>query len=316
MNKKTFTILMVIVLALVSVVPLGVTAQDEETRVFYWISHGQAGDAIWDTAIAAAERAGEDLGVEVRTSFHSADVPSHIEAFQAAIAAGADGIATSAPAPDALIEVVAQAKEAGIPVVFFNTDDPNTARDAYVGGDLMAVGQSWANYLVDNGLVESGDFVYMPVEVPGASYQVLETEGIASVFDPLGIEYEVVDAKYDQAQASVNLTDYLVANIDDVDAIIALGDIVAAQISFVFGELGVEPGTIPVVGWGNSAQTAQAVKDGYVNAATFQFPDAQGYMPIVILNQAADGQAIGYDILTFALYDAASADFYIELFSQ
>ena len=316
MSKRIIAVLMVVILALIVIAPAGVTAQDEQPRVFYWISHGQAGDAIWDTAIAAAERAGEDLGVEVRTSFHSADVPSHIEAFQAAIAAGADGIATSSPAPDALIDVVAQAKAAGIPVVFFNTDDPNTGRDAYVGGDLMAVGQSWANYLVDNGLVEAGDFVYMPVEVPGASYQVLETEGIASVFDPLGIKYDVVDAKYDQVQASVNLTDYLVANVGNVDAIIALGDIVAAQISFVFNELGIEPGSIPVVGWGNSAQTAQAVKDGYVNAATFQFPDAQGYMPIVLLNLAADGQAIGYDIQTQALYTADNADFYIELFSK
>ena len=315
MHKRIITILMLIVLVLVCIAPAGVTAQDKP-KVFYWISHGQAGDAIWDTAIAAAERAGEDLGVEVRTSFHSADVPSHIEAFQAAIAAGADGIATSSPAPDALIDVVAQAKAAGIPVVFFNTDDPNTARDAYVGGDLWAVGRSWANYLVDNGLVKEGDFVYMPVEVPGASYQVLETEGIASIFDPLGIKYDVVDAKYDQVQASVNLTDYLVANIDKVDAIIALGDIVAAQISFVFNELGIEPGSIPVVGWGNSAQTAQAVKDGYVNAATFQFPDAQGYMPIVLLNLYAEGQAIGYDIQTQALYTADKADFYIQLFSN
>ena len=114
----------------------------------------------------------------------------------------------------------------------------------------------------------------------------------------------------------MNLTDYLIANADEVDAIIALGDIVAAQIMQVFMELGIEPGTIPVVGWGNSAQTAQAVKDGYVNAATFQFPDTQGYMPIVMLNLAADGQALGYDILTQGLYTADNADFYIELFSE
>ena len=314
MNKKTSLILLVIVLALGALAPASITAQDDEL-VFYWISHGQAGNVIWDTAIAGAERAGEDLGVEVRTSFHSNDVSSHLEAFQAAIAAGADGIATSSPNPDALNEAVAEAKAAGIPVVFFNTDDPNTERDAYVGADLMQVGIEWASYLVDNGLVESGDFVYMPVEVPGATYQVLETQGIASVFDPLGIEYEVVGTQFDAAASTVNLTDYLVANIDDVDAIIALGDLVAGQIGFVFQELGVEPGTIPVVGWGNSADTPQAIKDGYVNAATFQFPDTQGYMPIVLLNLAASGQPLGYNILTQGLYEADGADFVIDLFS-
>lgn len=316
MNKRRFTLLLAITMMLVAVFPTVATAQDDDGLVFYWISHGQAGDAIWDTAIAGAEQAGEDLGVEVRTSFHSTNVPSHIEAFQAAIAAGADGIATSAPAPDVLIEVVAEAKAAGIPVVFFNTDDPATERDAYVGADLFVVGQQWANYLVNNGLVESGDFVYMPVEVPGASYQVLETEGIASVFEPLGIEFDVQGTEYDQATSNVNLTDYLIANMDDVDAIIALGDIVAAQVGPVFTELGVEPGEIPVVGWGNSSLTAQAIKDGYFNAATFQVPYAQGYMPIMMLRMAANGEPIGFNVTTQAMYEVDQADFIINLFGQ
>ena len=35
--------------------------------------------------------------------------------------------------------------------------------------------------------MKSGDFVWMPVEVPGATYGVQEEEGIKSVFEPLGI---------------------------------------------------------------------------------------------------------------------------------
>jgi len=313
MNKKTFTIILVIALALVAIVPTSVTAQDDE-RVFYWISHGQAGDPIWNAVLQGAMRAGEDLGVTVNTSFHAGDVPSHKEAFQAAIAAGADGIATSSPNPDALADEVAAAEEAGIPVVFFNTDDPNSGRDAYVGGDLVVVGRMWASYLVDNGLVEEGDFVYMPVEVPGATYGVLETEGIASVFDPLGIEYEVVDAQYDPAQATVNMTDYMTANMDSVDAIIGLGDLVTANIRPVLQELGVDAGTIPAVGWGNSVDAAESVQEGYVNAAMFQYPDAQGYMPIVMLNNALDGQEIGFIVTTQGLYEADDAQIYIDLF--
>ena len=36
------------------------------------------------------------------------------------------------------------------------------------------VGKRWAQYLVDHELVKSGDFVWMPVEVPGATYGVQE----------------------------------------------------------------------------------------------------------------------------------------------
>jgi len=44
--------------------------------------------------------------------------------------------------------------------------------NAYVGVDLPAVGKGRAQYLVDHNLVKSGDLVWMPVEVPGASYGV------------------------------------------------------------------------------------------------------------------------------------------------
>ena len=81
-----------------------------------------------------------------------------------------------------------------------------TGRQAYVGADLKQAGVIWAKYLVDNKLVKQGDKVFLPVEVPGASYQQLETEGIASVFDPLGIKYDVVDAGTDPAGIIAKMT--------------------------------------------------------------------------------------------------------------
>jgi simple sugar transport system substrate-binding protein len=201
------------------------------------------------------------------------------------------------------------AKERGIPVVFFNADDPTTKRDAYVGADNVEVGKSWANYLVENDLVEEGDFVWMPVEVPGATYQREETKGIASVFDPLGIEYDVFDAKYDPVQSLQNMKNYLSSHKKKVDAIIGLGDMVMGNMKEAFDAAGLEPGDIPVVGWGNSAETAKEVMDGYVQAATWQYPQSQGYMPIALLN-------IGYDIVTVALYEKENAESYYELAQQ
>ena len=87
----------------------------------------------------------------------------------------------------------------GIPVLFYNTDDPATGRQAYVGADLTKAGVTWAKFLLDGGLVKKGDKVFLPVEVPGASYQQLETAGIASVFEPAGITWEVVEARTDPA---------------------------------------------------------------------------------------------------------------------
>ncbi len=287
---------------------LPAAAQDAKT--FFWISHGSPADPVWTYFLDGAKQWASDTGHDVNTSFHSGDVPSHQEAVRAAIAAGADGIVSSSPDPGSLVEVVEEANAAGIPIINMNTPDPSAAFGAYVGMDLVVTGQRWAQYLVDNGYVESGDFVWMPVEVPGATYGVQEEEGIASVFEPLGITWEVTDATLDQAEVITRMTDYLNANRDNISAIIGLGDMVTGSIARVFDQLGIGPGEIPVVGWGNSLDTTQEVLNGYVNAAMWQDPQATSYIALTLANAAASGIPPGFDVLVGALYESDTAEVY------
>jgi len=306
-------LILVSLLLLVVIPPLGFAQEDD--KVFYWISHGDPADPVWTYFLDGANQWAEDTGNEVRTSFHSGDVPSHQEAIRAAISAGADGIVTSVPDPGSLNEVVAEAQEAGIPVININTPDESADFDAYVGGDNVQFGRNWAQYLVDNGLVEEGDFVWLPVEVPGATYGVQEEEGIASVFEPLGITWEVTDATLDQAEIITRMSDYLLANGDEIDAIIGLGDLVTGSIQRVFDQVGVAPGDIPVVGWGNSLDTTQAVLNGYVNAAQWQDPQATSYVGLSLAAMASSGIPPGFDVTTGALYEADTAQIYDDILS-
>jgi simple sugar transport system substrate-binding protein len=286
-----------------------------QEKTFYWISHGGPADPVWTYFLQGAEQWATDTGNTVNTSFHSGDVPSHQEAVRAAIAAGADGIVSTSPDPGSLIEVVSEAREAGIPIVNFNTPDPEADFLAYVGTNNVNVGARWAQYLVDEGLVEEGDFVWMPVEVPGATYGVQEEEGIASVFEPLGITWEVTDATLDQAEVITRMSDYLTANAAEVDAIIGLGDLVTGSIKRVFDQVGIAPGDIPVVGWGNSVDTSQAVLDGYVNAGMWQDPQATSYVALGLASMAASGIPPGFDVIVGALYEADGAQVYQDIMS-
>lgn len=292
--------------------PVG-AAQAEKT--FFWVSHGSPADPVWTYFLDGAKQWGEDTGNTVNTSFHSGDVPSHQEAIRAAIASGADGIVTSSPDPGSLVEVAAEANEAGIPIINMNTPDPTASFDAYVGGDLVVYGRSWAQYLVDKGLVEEGDFVWMPVEVPGATYGVQEEEGIASVFKPMNITWEVTDATLDQGEIITRMTDYMTANGDKIDAIIGLGDLVTGSIRRVFDQVGVKAGDIPVVGWGNSLDTTQSVLAGYVNAAQWQDPQATSYVALSLASMASSGIPTGFDIITGALYEKDTAQVYDDVLS-
>jgi simple sugar transport system substrate-binding protein len=204
---------------------------------------------------------------------------------------------------------------AKIPVINFNTPDAKANFNAYVGADLVVVGKGWAQYLVDKGLVKSGDFVWMPVEVPGASYGVEEEKGVASVFKPLNITWEVTDATLDQANIISRMSDYLNANRKKIKAIIGLGDLVNGSIKRVFDQVGVKPGEIPVVGWGDTRDTTQEVLTGYVNAAQWQDAQATSYLALSLAAMATDGIPPGFNIITGILYDKELAGFYDKVLS-
>ena len=148
-----------------------------EAKTFYWISHGSPADPVWTYFLAGAKQWAKDTGNTVKTSFHNGDVASQQEAVRSAIAAKADGIVTTSPDPGSLVEVAKEANAAHIPIINFNTPDPKASFNAYVGGDNVVFGRHWAQYLVDHKLVKAGDFVWMPVEVPGATYGVQEERG-------------------------------------------------------------------------------------------------------------------------------------------
>ena len=254
MLSRVRLLLGIMALGLALVLPLAAQA-----KTFYWVSHGGPADPVWTYFLAGAKQWAKDTGNTVNTSFHSGDVAAQQEAVRAAIAAHADGIVTTSPDPGSLVEIANEAHAAHIPIINFNTPDPKVSFDAYVGGDLVVFGQRWAHYLVDHKLVKSGDFVWMPVEVPGATYGVQEEQGIASVFKPMNITWEVTDNTLDQAEVINRMSDYLTANRKKINAIIGLGDLVTGSIKRVFDQVGVKPGEIPVIGWGNSLDTTQEV---------------------------------------------------------
>src|SRR5260221_8083855 len=112
------------------------------------------------------------------------------------------------------------------------------------------------------------------------------------------------------------MADYLPANRAKIKAIIGLGDLVTGSIKRVFTQVGVKAGEIPVVGWGNSPDTAQEVLDGYVAAAMWQDPQATSYMALSMAAMAAGGIPPGFDILVGTLYEKDKADTYLKIMTK
>jgi simple sugar transport system substrate-binding protein len=291
------------------------TAAHAENKTYYWISHGSPADPVWTYYLAGAELWAKDTGNTVNTSFHNGDVPSEQEAMRTAIAAGAAGIAVASPQEGALVDLAKEALDKKIPAIVFNSNDEKAPFLAFVGGDNFKAGAETAQYALDHNLVKAGDFIWMPVEIPGATYGADQERGIASVLKPLGITWEVTEATLDQAEIISRMSDYLTANKGKINAIFPLGDLVSGSVKRVFDQVGVKPGEIPVVGWGNSLDTANEVVDGYVQAAHWHDPQAASYLALSLAAMAGSGITPNFNILTGSMYEKADAPKYIEMMS-
>ena len=101
------------------------------------ITHGE-GDSFWAVAKKGAEQAGKDLGVTVKYSESANDPQEQAQLIEAAVTEEVDGIAVSAPDPDAIQDSVKTAIDAGIPVITLNSG----AEESADLGAITHVGQT------------------------------------------------------------------------------------------------------------------------------------------------------------------------------
>ena len=125
----------------------------------------------------------------------------------------------------------------------------------------------------------------------------------------------MTEATLDQAEIITRMFDYLTANRAKVKAIIGLGDLVTGSIKRVFDQVGVKPGEIPVVGWGNSLDTTQEVLNGYVNAGAVAGPAGDQLCRPFAGHMAASGIPPGFNVITGALYEKDTAQVYDDILS-
>ena len=113
-----------------------------------------------------AEDACKLLGCDYQwTGSESANVNEMVNAFNSAISAKVDGIAVAIVDLKAFNAPIAKALDAGIPVVGYNADAPDSGRLAYIGQDLFVSGQEMGKRIIE--LVPEGD-VALFIATPGS----------------------------------------------------------------------------------------------------------------------------------------------------
>jgi simple sugar transport system substrate-binding protein len=101
------------------------------------VTHGDGG-SFWAVAKKGAQDAAKDMGVTLRYTESNNDPQRQAQMIEAAVTQKVDGIAVSAPNPDAIKTALQRARQAGIPIVTLNSG----AEESSSLGAFTHVGQT------------------------------------------------------------------------------------------------------------------------------------------------------------------------------
>jgi simple sugar transport system substrate-binding protein len=321
---RTFKHLLPVALLLIgilifTVAPVG--AQDQ--LVFSMVSHGGVGNPFWIVVIKGMDDACALLDADCAwLADPNSDVPGMGGYWDDALARNPVGVGTTVPDPEVIRDAVTRAAEAGIPVIAFNTADPNAGTDQalpilfYIGANERLGGRSNGLRVLAEAAADGVTIVkgVCPVQEVGHSGLEARCEGVRSVFEEAGIPLDGLTTNNDPADNAAIVTDYFTAN-PDTNAIFVLGPTPAQALNLYFQNAGRQPREVYATTHDTSAEIYQMIKDGYLLQAIDQQPYLQGFETIMWLYLNSQyALAPGGDILTGpGVIDNSNVDQIIEL---
>jgi len=240
-------------------------------------THGDGG-GFWSVAKKGAEQAAKDLGVTLDYQESNNDAEKQAQLIEAGVTGGCDGIAVSAPNPDAIQSAMDKANDAGIPLVTMNSgasDFQKLHAFTHVGQDEFIAGQQAGLKFKELGATK----ILCPIQEASNIGLQQRCDGAKDTFgnvEDLQLSAGLSDLTKSEAEIQAKLeADPSIDAVFSLNADIATGSALPA-VAAVGRDITV--GTVDL-----SGDAVQAIIDGKMAFAIDQQQYAQGYLPIVLL---------------------------------
>ncbi|HEX6232121.1 MAG TPA: sugar ABC transporter substrate-binding protein [Jiangellaceae bacterium] len=276
------------------------------------VTHGDAG-SFWSVAKRGAEDAARDLGVSLNYQESNNDPQQQAQLIETAISQGVDGLAVSAPNPDAIASAVAAAVDAGIPVITLNSG-VDVFQDfgaiTHVGQTERIAGEGAGSRLAEEA---SGKLLCIIHEQANIGLQE-RCEGAAEGFGGEVENFQVAGT----GDISTTLSELQVKLETDtsVGAVLSLNPDIAVAARDAIASAGSD---VVLATFDLSGDVVTAIENGEISFAVDQQQYLQGYLPVVFLtlyNTNANTVGGGQPVLTGpGFVDASNAADVAELAS-
>ena len=240
-------------------------------------THGDGG-GFWSVAKKGAEQAAKDLGVDLDYQESNNDPEAQAQFIEAGVDAGCDGIAVSAPNPDAIQGAMDKANDAGIPLVTMNSGS-DAFQDlhamTHVGQDEFIAGQQAGLKFKELGATK----ILCPLQEASNIGLQQRCDGAKDTFgnvEDLQLSKGLSDLTASEAEIQAKLE-----SDTDIDAVFSLNADIATGAALPASEAAgrdIINGTVDL-----SGDAVQSIADGGLAFAIDQQQYAQGYLPVVLL---------------------------------
>ncbi len=271
-------------------------ADDSETGdlTIAVVTHGDGG-SFWSVAKRGAEDAARDLGVTLNYQESNNDPQAQAQLIETAISQGVDGLAVSAPNPDAIAGAVASAVDAGIPVITLNSG-VDVFQDfgaiTHVGQTERIAGEGAGQRLSEEA---SGKLLCIIHEQANIGLQE-RCEGAAETYGGEVENFQV--AGTGDISTTVSELQVKLESDSSVGAVLALNPDIAIAAKDAVASAGAD---VVLATFDLSGDVVSAIEAGEISFAIDQQQYLQGYLPVVFLtlyNTNANTVGGGQPVLT------------------
>ena len=281
--------------------------------VFGYVVNDMSHEWYQNIVIGARARA-EELGIELRVADAAMDVARQVNQLETYINEGVDALLITPVDVAALASVMAQAEEAGIPVITESNVVPGAV--TYVGinnteGGRMA-GEWFAQYALENNI----DPRILIVGLPAFEDCRQRVQGFKEGMDAAGLDYTIVQEVDGQGSKETSLMvsqDAFTAN-PDINVIFGINDNSTTGAMAAFTEAGLDESTLTAIGFGFEGNVGrEALLDGGpYKAAVAMFPDYMGVSLINASYKVVNGEAVpeNYESGTVVITQDNFSEFY------
>ncbi len=283
-------------------------ASGEPLRIY--VSYHDVSNEFAPFLRSGVEQAAAELGVEAEfVGPVGSDAEAQIAELESLALAGVDGFAISSVSTDALAPMINRLLDEGIPVVTYNTDNPDSARLAFAGQDLVTSGYEAAKVLAE--LMDGeGDVIITTLDA-AAQWSIDRETGARDGFSEYpGINVlTTVNTGTEPQEIYANIENAMLAN-PSVSGILSLeccstppaGEYVKRN------DLGDE---VTVVGFDELPATLQLIQEGFIAGSVSQAPERQGFEAVNMLVQFLNGEELSDVDTGIEVIDLSNLDKYL-----